>query len=165
MNIICGTDVVNIFKSSRYFRQNLGLIATVDKNGSRQYNQKDKFSYFYNTLYRTTVHAQGNIGNIKIYVDYYIKDSVIAIYYGDSFEEFIFKYDVELFKKKGMDFYLGHLIKLVEEEFGSRKEKKELKKVEEKPKGDSSKILSNPGQVSYEDLKAYLDEKRKNRII
>ncbi len=164
MNIVCGNQLINIFKTSRYFTQNLGLVATIESNGSREYNKKDKFSYFYNTLYRTTIYGQGNIGNIKIYIDYYIKDNDIAIYYGDSFEEFIFKYDDLSYKKKGMDFYLGNLIKLVEEEYEIRTKKEELKKLEEKPKGNPTKLTSNPGQVSYEDVKAYLEEKRKNRV-
>jgi hypothetical protein len=164
MNIVCGSHLANIFKTSKYFRQNLGLVATVDKNGSRQYNQKDRFSFFYNTLYRTTIHAQGNIGNIKVYIDYYIRDNIIAFYYSENFEEFLFNYDDSLYKTKGMDFYLGHLIKLVEEEYELKKKKEELKKLEEKPRGNPLKVISNPGQVLYEDLKAYLDEKRKNRI-
>jgi hypothetical protein len=41
----------------------------------------------------------------------------------------------------------------------------ELKKIEEKPKGDSSKVVNNPGQVSYEDIKAYYEEaRRKNQL-
>jgi hypothetical protein len=164
LNIVCGDSLVNYFKMSNYFRQNLGLVATVDKNGRRVFNDKDKFSYYYNNLYKTTIYAKGNIGNIKIYTDFYIKDDVIAIYYNDNFEEFIFNLDKKLVREKGMDFYLGHLIKQVEEEYQLRKEKQELKKTEEKPLGDPTKVFTNPGQVSYEDLKAYLEEKRKNRI-
>lgn len=164
INIVCGNNTSSYFKLSKYFRQNLGLVATVDKNGRRTFNDKDKFSFYYNSLYQTIIYGQGNIGSIKIYVDYYIKDEVIALYYNDNFEEFVFTIDQEMIKTKGMDFYIGHLIKEVEQEYIIRKEKQELKKIEEKPIGDPNKIKNNPGQVSYEDIKAYLEEKRKNKI-
>jgi len=164
INIVCSDNLISYFRLSNYFRQNLGLVATVDKNGKRVFNDKDKFSFYYNNLYKTTIYAKGNIGNIRIYSDFYIRDEVIAIYYNDNFEEFVFSIDKNLIKEKGMDFYLGHLLKQVEEEYQIRKEKQELKKIEEKPIGDPTKVLNNPGQVSYEDIKAYLEEKRKNRI-
>jgi hypothetical protein len=163
MNIVCGNNLIHIFKTSRYFRQNLGLVATIENNGRRELNKKDSFSFYYNNLYRTTIYAQGNIGNIKIYLDYYIKEDVFAVYYGNNFEEFVINYDDKIFKN-GMDFYLGHIIKNIEEEYQDRKQKEELKKIEEKPKGDPNRIFNNPGQVSYEDLKAYIQEKKKNIV-
>ena len=38
-------------KRSPFFRVSLGLVPTVEKNGSRSFNDKDKFSFFYNTKY------------------------------------------------------------------------------------------------------------------
>jgi hypothetical protein len=41
----------------------------------------------------------------------------------------------------------------------------ELKKKEEKPKGDPNKLMNNPGNVTWEDLKAYMETQRsKNKI-
>ncbi len=152
-------------KKSQYYRLSLGLVATVEKNGSRTYNDKDRFSWFYNNKYKTTIYGQGNIGDIRFYTDHYIKDMVLAVYFGDNFEEFIFDFDIQMINSKGIDFYLGHILKEVETKYEELIKNNELKKLEEKPKGDASKILNNPGSVTYEDLKAYMEEQRKNRQL
>lgn len=161
--VVSSFYTVNEFKRSRYFRQSLGLVATVDKNGKRVLNDKDKFSFHYNSLYRTTIYGQGNVGDIKFYTDHYIKDETFAVYHGDNFEEFIFKFDFDIVKEKGIDFYLGHIIKEVEEKYEEKVKNDELKKIEEKPAGNPEMVLQNPGAVTYEDLKAYLEKKQKER--
>lgn len=163
LNVVCGYHISNEFKKSRYFRQNLGLVATIEKNGRRVFNDKDKFNQYYNTQYRTIIYAQGNVGDIRFYADHFIKDSTVAIYQGDNFEEFLFEFDFELVNEKGIDFYLGHLLKKVEEEYEERVKNEELKKLEPKPDGNPDNILNNPGNVTYADLKAYLDKKQKER--
>lgn len=163
LNIVTNFQIINKIKTSRYFRTNLGLVATVDKNGSRKYNEKDSFSMFYNSLYNTIIYAQGNIGNIKFYTDHFIKDEVMGVYYGENFEEFIFEWDHDIFKEKGMDFYLGHIIKETETEYEKKLENDELKKIEEKPLGNADNVLANPGAVSYADIQAYLEKKRNER--
>ena len=163
INIVTNPTVINNFKKSRYFRQNLGLAATVDKNGKRIPNEKDGFSFYYSAQYKTIIYGQGNIGDIKFYIDHYIKDNSFGVYSGDNFEEFVFKFDESLFKEKGVDFYIGHILKRVEEEYDERVKKEELKKLEVKPDGDADMITKNPGAVSYADLKAYLSKKQKER--
>jgi len=163
VNIVTNFQIINKIKKSRYFRTNLGLVATVDKNGSRKYNDKDSFSMFYNSLYNTIIYAQGNIGNIKFYTDHFIRDEVMAVYFGDNFEEFIFDWDETIFKEKGMDFYLGHILKEVETKYEEKLLKDDLKKIEEKPLGNPDLISQNPGSVSYADIQAYLEKKRKER--
>ena len=113
LHIVGSYQTINKFKTSRYFKQNLGLVATVEKNGSRVYNDKDKFSFFYNNQYRTTIYAQGNVGDIRFYGDHFIKDKTFAVYYGHTYEEFLFEFDDEINKEKGTDFYLGHILKNV----------------------------------------------------
>jgi hypothetical protein len=164
LSIVSSFQVLQNFKKSRYFRISLGLVATVEKNGSRTYNKSDKFSNFYNNQYRTTIYGQGNIGDIRFYVDHYITDSSFVVY-TDDFQEFIFNFDPLLFRDRGIDFYMGHILKNVEEDYDARVLANELKKIEEKPVGFSEKILNNPGNVNYEDLKAYLAEKNKNRYL
>jgi hypothetical protein len=151
------------FKSSKYYTQSLGLVATVEKNGHRTFNDKDRFANYYNTGYRTTIYAQGKVGDIKFYVDHAIKDDNFAVYVGDNFEEFINTFDRQMVKEKGIDFYLGHLLKMAEEAYEEKKKNDELKKIEDKKPGDPSKILQNPGNVTYEDLKVYLEQQRQNR--
>ena len=38
----------------------------------------------------------------------------------------------------------------------------ELKKKEEKPKGDPNKLINNPGNITWEDVKAYMQSKNNN---
>lgn len=163
LHVVSSFQIVGEFKKSRYFRQNLGLVATIDRNGRRILNDKDRFSHHYNSMYKTTIYGQGNVGDIKFYTDHYIKDETFAVYYGDNFEEFIFKFDFNLVKEKGIDFYLGHIIKQVEEKYEEKVKNDELKKIEPKPIGDPDMVFKNPGAVTYADLKAYLEKRQKQR--
>ena len=58
LNIVTNREIVNKFKSSNYFRVNLGLVPTIEKNGGRVYNDSDKFAYFYNKTYQTSIYGQ-----------------------------------------------------------------------------------------------------------
>jgi len=160
-NIVTNLKIIGEVKKSRYFRVNLGISNTTDKNGSKVLNDRDKFAYFYNSSYKTTIFAQGNIGDIKFYVDHYIKDDVMAFYYNN--EEFIFDYDKVMVKEKGMDFFLGHIIKIIETEYEERIKEAELKKTEPVKEGNPEMILKNPGSVTYADLKAYMDKQNSMR--
>lgn len=163
VNIVTNFQIVTKIKTSRYFRTNLGLVATVEKNGSRKYNEKDLFSASYNGMYNTIIYAQGNVGDIRLYTDHFIREDVIAVYFGENFEEFIFEWDEKMFKEKGMDFYLGHILKEVEIKYNEKLEKDELKKMEERPVGNADLLTQNPGSISYDDIQAYLEKKRQER--
>ena len=63
-NVVTNSFVMSEVKRCRYFKINLGVASTVDRNGNREFNDQDKFSYYYNTQYRTTIYAQGNVGDI-----------------------------------------------------------------------------------------------------
>lgn len=102
-HIVSNYNNIQKFKRSKFFKQNLGLVATVERNGKRVYNDSDRFSNFFNMQYKTTIYGQGNIGDIKFYTDHYIKDNSMAVYFGDNFEEFIFNFDDEIVKEKGID--------------------------------------------------------------
>ena len=162
--VVSSYTVSQEFKKSRYFRMSLGLVATVEKNGTRVYNQNDKFSHFYNQLYKTTIYGQGNVGDIRFYVDHYINTDDFVIY-TDDFQEFIFKLDKLVIREKGVDFYLGSLLKEIEERYDERVKENELNKAQPKPEGNPNLIFQNPGNVKYEDLKAYLEEKNKSRYL
>lgn len=151
--------VIGYVKKSPNFQTNLGLVNTVEKNGNRVYNEKDKFSYFYNTRYKTTIYGQGNIGNIMFYVDHYIRKDQIA-FYKDS-EEFIFDFDEALVNEKGINFYLGYLLKEIETKLDKKAKKAEQERIEKAQKvSDPNKVFSNPGQITYDDLEAYMKSKR-----
>jgi hypothetical protein len=164
-NIVTNYKIIQIIKSgSKYYRVNLGYSATLESNNSeRVLSQKDEFAYFYNTMYRTTISGQGNIGNIKFYSDHYILEDKIAFYY--SKEEFIFDFDSKLVKEKGVDFYLGHLIKEIETEYQERLKKKEEEiEIKKNIVGNPNNIIKNPGAATYEDLLAYMEKQRLERL-
>lgn len=159
-SIVTNPKIANYLKNSKFFRRNLGLVNTIEKNGERIYNERDKFSYFYNNQYKTTIYGVGNIGDIMIYIDYYIKDDVLAVYY--IFEEYIFTFDENLIKEKGTDFYIGHVLKELDEKHEERTNKpKEEVEIKE---GNPDVLLNNPGNVSYEDIQAYLKKKQAERF-
>jgi len=165
MNIVTNFKIISLMKRSNFYRVNLGLVATVEKNGSRSYNDKDKFSWFYNNRYNTTIYGQGNVGDIKFYTDHYINEDVLAVYYGDNLEEFIIDLDEDHINQKGVDSYLGSILKDVHQRYEELKKNNELKKLEEINKGDATKISNNPGQVSFDDIKAYYEEMRKRNQL
>lgn len=164
-NIVTNRKINNIFKSKcRYYMVNLGVVSTVEsRNGDRVLNTLDNFAYFYNNMYKTTIYGQGNIGDIFIYIDSYIMEDKIAFYYDD--EEFIFNFDEKMVNEKGVDFYIGHLIKTIETEYKERVKKEEDKiETQKKEIGDPNMVINNPGNVKYADLKAYLDKIRTERL-
>ena len=160
-NVVTNSEVIKEIKKCRYFKTNLGIVSTVDKSGDRVLNDKDKFSYFYNSQYKTTIYMQGNIGDIVFYVDHYVKSNQMAFYYNT--EEFLFELDKPMIKEKGVEFFLGHIIKNLETQHQDRITEAKNKQIETKREADPSLIQKSPGSVSYEDIKAYLDQKNKNR--
>jgi len=164
LNIVTNYQILQEFKKSKYYKVNLGIVPTIEKNGTRKFSDTDPFAFNYNSNYNTTIYGQGNIGTIKFYTDHYITDPIFAVYSLD-FEEFIFDFDPIMLREKGIDNYLGFIIKTVEEEYDARVAANELKKKEEKPKGNAENIFSNPGNVNYEDLKEYLKNKNKERYL
>lgn len=165
VNIVTNFQILQEIKRSKYFQVNLGFVPTVEKNGQRVFNDKDRFSQVYNGNYKTTIYAQGKIGNIRFYTDHYIQDPVMGVYYGDTFEEFVVDFDGKLLRDKGIDGYLGSIIKDVEEQYDVLLKENALKKVEEKSKGDAEKLTNNPGSVTWDDVRAFLEKERANRRI
>ena len=163
-NIVTNRKINNIFKSKcRYYMVNLGVISTIeDRSGDRVFNTLDNFAYFYNNMYKTTIYGQGSIGDIFIYIDGYIMEDKIAFYYDD---EFIFNFDEKMVNEKGVDFYIGHLIKTIETEYQERVKQEEQKvEIQKKEIGNADMVINNPGNVKYADLKAYLEKVRTERL-
>lgn len=160
--IVTNLKIIQEFKKSRYFRVNLGMSVTMEKNGERILSDKDQFAASYNYQYKTSIYAQGMIGNIKFYIDHYIKEDKIAAYL--ELEEFVFDYDENFIKEKGIDSYIGHILMNVDEKFDDRK-KKEKEEYDKKVSGptrygDPDKLIKSPGSVTYEDIVEYMKRKR-----
>lgn len=164
-NIVTNYKLIQLFKKSKYFQLSLGYASTVESQttGERFLSDKDKFAYFYNTQYKTTIMCQGAIGTILLYTDHYIKEDKIAAYC--DAEEFIFDFDDKLFLEKGIDFYLGSILKKIEIDHSSRLEKKKEYTEEIKSKvGNPDLLTKNPGSVTYADVKSYMEKKNRERM-
>lgn len=164
--IVTGRHTVEKFKRSNFFKTNLGMVSTIDKNGGRVLSDKDRFAFYFNSLYKTTIYGSGNVGDVKFYYDVYITDDSIGVYIGDgeNYDEFIFKYDESLVNEKGINNYIGYLLKESETEYADRLEKENIKKSEPKIIGDPNKVITNPGNVTYEDILAYKQLQNQKRF-
>ena len=65
--------------------------------------------------------------------------------------------------EKGIDFFLGHIIKKIETKYEDRLRESEMKKSEPKKEGDADLIIKNPGSVTYDDIKAYIKKQNSMR--
>ena len=158
-NIVTNISIMSTFKTSPYFRTNLGVATTMERGGERVLNKADSFASYYYTRYRSYPLGQGVIGEIMFYVDHYIKDPLIAMYVDN--QEFIFEYDENHVNEHGINHYIGHLLMTVDSRMGIRQEKKEEEEIErfvDTP--DPDKLLTNPGAVTYDDLKAFISSRK-----
>jgi hypothetical protein len=163
-NIVTNEKINNIFKNTcKHYKVFLGYAnSMIAKNGEKVANDKDKFAVSYNSFYKTTINSKGRIGDIQVYVDNFIKEDKMAWYWED--EEFVFDLDTKMIREKGIDFYLGHLIKSISDQMDKRKETKKQKE-EQKKQGDPMVVINNPGMATYDDMMAYLKMKQSQRLV
>lgn len=158
-NVVTNQNVIHSIKKSQYFRINLGMAVSMEKNGERILSDKDQFSISYNYQYKTIIYAQGNIGNIRFYLDYGITDDKIAVYY--ELEEFLFDYDKTFIIEKGIDAFVGFMLKSVDDQYKEMMKRNREKSEERVQKvGNSEMLIKNPGSVTYEDVKKYMQERK-----
>ncbi len=157
--IVTNHNVMKWIKQSNYFTTNLGYAVTADNKGERVINDKDHFAGSYNHQYKTTIYAQGTIGDIFFYVDYGILDDTIAAYH--MLEEFVFSFDEKEVREKGISAYLGGILRSIDTQYAERMEKeKREKEILENRAGSADRLTVNPGSVTYDDIKAYIQQKR-----
>jgi len=149
-NIVTNLQINYKFKTSSHFIVNLGLAITKQDKGGRKLNDPDEFAYYYNLTYDSIAHSQGNIGNINFYLDLKIKDNTIIFFYEK--EKYTYKYDEIMILENGIDFYLGHLIKLTEIAHNDKIELKiEPKSITKKEEQMIINLL-NKGKLSFEEI-------------
>jgi len=155
--VVTNHRVMSFVKQSGYFETNLGFAATKEDKGERTLNDQDHFAGSYGFQYKTTIYAQGSIGDIFFYVDYGILDDTLACYH--ELEEFIFPFDEKAVREKGISAYLGGILKSIDTQYEERREKVR-REAEQQQKGFADKLKTSPGAVTYDDIKAYLQQKR-----
>lgn len=155
-NVVCHPQVINFFKKSKYFKTELGYSLTLfnEKKNNIEFNKHNEFGLFYKDKKKSICQKEGNVGPVDFYVDYYLKNNTISVWFKDT--EFDFEFSLNEFKSKGVDNYLGDILNSVKES----NTKAEKIKINEKP--NPEKVFTNPGEVTYNDLKEYY--KNKNKI-
>lgn len=162
-NVVTGLNTISEIKKCKYFKTKLGLATTkIERSGERVPNTDDEFSFFYNEKYRTPIYMQGTIGDINFYTDHYINDGTIYIFHVK--EEFIFQFDRIMVREKGIEFYLGHLLKEIETQNQERIQKSKDDKIKTKRDANPDMLLKSPGAVTYDDIKAYMEKRSKERF-
>jgi hypothetical protein len=132
-----------------------------DRSGERVMNKNDQFAFVYNHHYKSSILKQGIIGDIEFYTDHLISEKEFRLYIDR--EEFIYEFDQKSVTEKGIDAYLGHILKISKEDYQEIVLEKENSTKKAK-KGVADKVINNPGSVRYEDLQAYLNEKGSYRL-
>jgi len=161
-NIVSNQHINNEIKKSNYYKTVLGKSLSVKKNGRRQFrlDEEEKFIKFYMDEYRSVLHRLGKIGRLNFFVDHYLKEDLIIFFYKEK--DFVFEHSPALLRSLGINSYLSSFIEKIETEYKDEMEGVgdiKLKDDEEDPK---EKIASNPGSVTYEDIKKYYKNKGKN---
>lgn len=163
-NFVAKKTIINSFKGSKHFKVNLGHSLSVNKDGQRKFqiNDKDKFTKFYHDKYRIALLSEGNIGQLNFFSDYYIDEDIIVVFFDDK--DFVFVHESLTMRDKGVEAYLGSLIKEIETKY-----EKELANAgsniddiyANQEQGDADKLTKSPGSVTWEDIQAHYNRKKK----
>lgn len=162
-NIVTSYSINQFIKlNSKYYKLDLGQSITVeDRSGERVSNKNDQFAFVYNHYYKTSVLKQGKVGDIVFYTDHLIFDNKFRLYIDR--EEFVYDFDEVLVRQKGIDAYLGNILKKSKESYEDISNNSE-ESPKNKKKGNPDKVISNPGSVRYEDLQAFIEKNNTERL-
>lgn len=158
------THLINqCFKKSNYFKMNLGKALSVAKDKKRKFklNDDDTFIKFYLEKYRRVIYSEGNIGQINFFLDHSLNNNQILVFYKEK--EFAFEHNPLLLKSKGINGYLGSFIEEIETKYKSEIENVPNIEINEQ-QGIAEKVINNPGAATYEDIKKYMEAKRKGKL-
>jgi hypothetical protein len=163
-NFVAKKQIIDSFKKSKHFKMNLGHSMSVDDKGQRKFriNDKDKFAKFYFNKYRIQLFSEGNIGQLNFFSDYYIEDDIVVVFFDDK--DFVFVHEPHTMKDKGVDSYLGSIIKEIETKY-----EEEIagaggnvdSATANKSGGNADNLVNNPGSVTWEDIQAHIQRKKK----
>jgi len=165
--VVSSYKTINYIKSSsRYYKTNLGFSVSIDVGDDKVVSDKDRFAFAWQGSKGNPIFSSGEIGNVHFYVDHSQKDPHLICVH--NFEEFIFELDTIYIKEKGMDSFIGKMIKQVDEKFKTPEDENSSSPSQNTPEvllqGNSEKLFKNPGQVRYEDVQEYLRSKNLRRI-
>jgi hypothetical protein len=147
------------FQKSKYFQKTLGTaLTTENKNTGGRELVKNDFKTWYYKKFKSLLFLEGKIGPLELYTDYYIKKNVLGFFLKENPDDYQYAidWDGNYITENGIDSWLGKILKDVNESI----EEENIKPKEEKV-GDGNKLYTNPGEVSWDDLKDYMNKKKK----
>jgi len=170
---ISNKNVINKFKSSKYFKRDLGkvFISSKAKNENKfdLTQQEDFVKTYYKTTNGVKLLKEGNIGQIEFYSDHTIGNNVIVYY--DNTYDFNFIHNEKNMLDVGIEKYLGSMIKEIETKLlpniKEQYKQQQAPQVSEEDKVlmAKQKIKTNPGSVTYDDIKEILKSKKRFRTV
>lgn len=157
-NFVSTHSINQEFKKSNLYKRNLGRALSVKENDRRVFklNDDDVFVKFYLQKYKTVIYSEGNVGQINFFVDHYIKNDIIIVFYKEK--DFIFNHNPSLLRSKGINGYIGTFIEELETNYKEELEEVNDINIEEEVTGNEENLIKNPGAVSYEDIKKYVSK-------
>lgn len=165
VNLVGSFQNIHFFKSSKWFRRNMGKSVMMNKNQKSDHfsiSGNDVFQQFYYEKFGSVCQMEGSIGpGIRLWTDHNIRDNSMGIMIDNKFAEM--EFETPIANELGPDEYLGRWLKDV----SSRASKEELEEMamERMKMGKPDLLTTNPGAVTYEDIMAWIDIEKKKKDI
>jgi hypothetical protein len=166
--IVSSKTIVSFFNSSKYFKKSLGKIYLGNVKNEMKLDlskQEDFVKFYYEKSNGSKIFKEGNIGQIEFYTDFNIKNELIFFY---EQWDFTFQFNKQILNDKGIEGYLGSIIKEIETNYienlkKTQKEKEVVKELSpiEKIEMAKQKLKTNPGMITYDDVKEILKSKKR----
>tara|TARA_R110000772_G_scaffold2410_4_gene8537 strand:- start:28539 stop:29039 length:501 start_codon:yes stop_codon:yes gene_type:complete len=158
-NIAAPKPYIDQLQTSKYYKQDLGKSLTFydNKKGDRALREEEFSSWYYEN-YKSLIFKSGTIGSLHFYVDYYLKKEIIGFFLEkeEGKHQYAIEWDKDRIKAIGIDSWLGERLKEVD----TMLEDSLVEDKEEVTEGDGSKLLSNPGGVSWKDIEDHFNKKK-----
>ena len=162
--IVSGRSVISQLKMSKYFKVDLGKSFMGNSKGELKadLSRQEEFDKFYHNKYNTKIFKTGSIGKIEMYIDNNLYDDIV-LFYEDH--DFSFKHNTKIMREGGIEKYIGSMIKEIETNYllkiqADKKAEEELT-ADQKIHIAQNKIKTNPGAVTYDDIKEILKRKKR----
>jgi len=160
---VSNKSIISKFKSSKLFKTDLGRSFTNSGKGGikADFSRQEDFVRNYYEANNQMLHKEGNIGKIEFYSDFRVNNKIKVFY--ENYD-FIFDYDMTSLRDKGVEAYLGSILKDIEINLLPNMKPKKVEKIElseeQRIALAQQKIKTNPGAVTYDDIKDIIKAKR-----
>lgn len=160
-NITAPRHYITYIQSSKYFTQDLGRSHTVydEKKGDKELREGEFSTWYYNN-YKSLIVKSGFIGPLHFYIDYYMKKEILGFFLDtdSSKHQYAVEWDQKRIDIIGIDSWLSEKLWEVDNSLFENSDKEYTEEVQN---GDSDKLVTNPGGVSWKDIEDYYNKKKK----